>query len=80
MDRQTTKDVLYGGITALMDNPSYFRKSTVDPKYSEWKEPGVKALNEFMTYMSVQIATVEEETLISKAKELTLKGLKGENI
>ena len=80
MDKQTTKDIMYGGIVALMDNPTYFRKSTIDPKYSEWREPGLTALNEFMAYMTTQIAVVEEETLISKAKELTLKGLKGETV
>lgn len=70
------KDVLYGGITALMDRREHFYKSSVGPEYGHWTENGKEALHAFLEVMSVQIHTTEENELDRRAKDLVLKELK----
>ena len=47
MDRQAIKDLVYGGITELMNNRNYFYWSSVGANYSHFTDEGKVALAEF---------------------------------
>ena len=79
MDREMVKDVFYGGIVELMDNRKYYYSSGVSHNYNHWTEDGKKALHDYVSFMTVQIAQAEEEELDRRSKEFVLKTLKGDS-
>ena len=79
MDREMVKDVFYGGIVELMDNRKYYYSSGVSHNYNHWTEDGKKALHDFVSFMTVQIAQAEEEEMDRRSKEFVLKTLKGDS-
>jgi hypothetical protein len=80
MNKQAIKDVVYGGLLELMNNRTYFYKSPVGSDYSHWTDEGQKALTEFMGFMAGKMVKAEEAELDRRAKEMVIKGLKGESI
>lgn len=80
MDDNALKEFLYGGTRELMKNRKYFHHSSVGAQYCYWTEEGSKALNDFMNLVGHQMVVNEELALNKRAKELVLKGLKGEKI
>jgi hypothetical protein len=79
MDREMVKDVFYGGIVELMDNRKYYYSSGVSHNYNHWTEDGKKALHDYVSFMTVQIAQAEEEEMDRRSKEFVLKTLKGDS-
>ena len=79
MNRDAIKDFMYGGVMELMKNPAYYYYSAVGPEYCHWTEEGEKALTEYMTMVGQQMLVAEEKELDQRAKDIVLKGLKGEN-
>lgn len=80
MNKLAIKDIMYGGIVEMMKNRELFYNSSVNAKYSEWTVAGNAALQEFIQAISVQILLIEEEDLNKRAKEIVVKGLKGEQV
>jgi hypothetical protein len=80
MDKQSTKDLMFGGVHELMHNRKYYYHSTVGINYSHWTDDGVKALTEYMNLMAFKMIEAEEAELNRRAKELVIKGLKGETV
>jgi len=80
MDRQAIKDLMYGGVAELMRNRNYFYHSSVGAHYSHWTEEGHRALAEYMTVVGYKMLEAEEKDLDKRAKELVIKGLKGESV
>jgi hypothetical protein len=80
MDKQTVKDLMYGGITGLISNRRYYYHSAAGPQYSYWTTEGQAALVEYITLLSGMIIESDEVELNQRAKNLVIKGLKGETI
>lgn len=80
MDDQALKDFIYGGARELMKNRKYYHHSMVGAEYCRWTEEGAKALTDFMNLVGHQMLTNEQEDLDKRAKELVLKGLKGNTL
>ncbi len=80
MDRQSTKELMFGGVHELMHNSKYYYHSRVGVNYSHWTEEGVKALADYMNLMAFKMIEAEEAELNQRAKDLVVKGLKGEKI
>ncbi len=80
MDDQALKEFIYGGIRELMKNRKYYYHSSVGPQYCHWTDDGFKALGDFMNLVGHQMVINEGNALNKRAKELILKGLKGEQI
>lgn len=80
MDRQSLKEFTFGGLSELMHNKKYYYSSGIGPQYSHWTEDGQKALTEFLNLMAFKILEVEEAELNQRAKDLVVKGLKGEKV
>lgn len=76
MDRQAIKDLMFGGITELMNNRNYFYWSSVGSNYSHFTDEGRQALAEFMEMIGPKMKEAEEKSLDKRAKDLVLKELK----
>ena len=80
MEKDAVKAIMYGGINELMNNKDYYRRSAVNSRYSEWSEKGMKVLIEYALEMSRHIQEAEDKELNKRAKDLVIKGLKGEEV
>jgi hypothetical protein len=80
MEQEAIKALLYGGIQELIRNRRYYYFSSVGSQYSHWTEEGTIALAEYMNLISHKMVQSEEALLNKRAKELVIKGLKGETI
>lgn len=79
MDKQALKDMLYGSIVELSKNSKYYNNSPFGGKYCYYTEVGEKAVIEILQIWTVKILEEEQRLLDQRAKELVLKGLKGED-
>jgi hypothetical protein len=52
----------------------------VGTNYCHFTEEGQKALQEYMTLMGAKLCEAEEAELNRRAKDLVIKGLKGETV
>ena len=80
MEKSALKDVLYGGLTELIRNDKSYRHSPIGQDYCRFTESGEVALKEFMQSMAVLIYIAEEKDLDKRAKDMVIKGLKGETL
>jgi len=80
MEKDAVKAIMYGGFNELMNNRDYYHRSSIGSKYSTWTEKGMKELIEYSLLMSQHIQEAEDKELNKRAKELVIKGLKGENV
>jgi hypothetical protein len=80
MDKQAIKDLMFGGIHALMQNRKYYYHSSVGQSYSHWTDEGKEALHEYMNIIGWKLMEAEEANLTKRAKELVINGLKGESV
>jgi hypothetical protein len=80
MTQDALKDLLFGGIRELSKNRVYFYQSSIGSEYSHWTEAGLKALGDFTKMLTHMATEAEEEQLNKRAKDLVLKGLKGEEV
>lgn len=80
MEKIAIKDLLYGGVNELIHNNKFYRHSPIGYDYCRFTEEGEVALKEFMRAMAILTHAAEEESLDRRAKEMVLKGLKGEKI
>lgn len=77
MQKAAIKDLVYGGLQEIMNNSSYFYRSSVGKDYSHLTERGKEAVVEYMDLMAYKIWQAEQEDLDRRAKEQVLKELKG---
>ena len=75
MDRHVVKDLIYGGISELMQDKRYFYNSTISSYYCYWTEDGERAIIEFLTLMASSMAAADQAQLDTRAKELVMDGL-----
>lgn len=80
MQTSAIKELMYGGVRELMNNRTYYCYSSVGQQYSYWTDEGQKALAEYMNLIGYKMIETEEAILNQRAKELVLKGLKGEKV
>jgi len=80
MEKDAVKAIIYGGINELMNNRDYYHRSAVGSKYSTWTEKGMAVLMEHTLEMTRRIQDAEDTALDKRAKDLVIKGLKGEKV
>jgi hypothetical protein len=77
MDRQSVKDFMFGGISELSRNKTYYYHSSVSSDYSHWTEKGTEAMVNFMNIVAHQMYKAEEAELDRRAKDAVINSLKG---
>lgn len=80
MEQGAVKALMYGGLQELLRDRRYYYHSSVGLSYSHWTEEGKVALIDYMNIIGWKILEAEEVVLNKRAKELVIKGLKGEKI
>jgi hypothetical protein len=80
MEKSALKDLLYGGLTELMNNKEFYYRSSVGVDYSYWTGKGNIVMLEYVTSMTKQMQTAEDKFLDNRAKDMVIKGLKGETL
>jgi len=80
MEKAALKDLLYGGLTELMNNKDFYYRSSVGPDYSYWTKQGIEVVLEYIKFMSGHMQVSEKNDLDRRAKDLVIKGLKGETV
>ena len=80
MDKEAVKNLMFGGFCELIRDSRYYHKSSVGPEYCHFTDRGEIAVKDFMTQMAVNINKAEEADLNKRAKEMVIKGLKGETV
>lgn len=76
MEKQAIKELMYGGVSELMQNRRYYYHSTIGQNYSHWTDEGKAAMDTFMREMTQYIYDAEQRSLDQRAKELVMKELK----
>lgn len=80
MEKAALKDVLYGGLSELIHNDKSYRYRPIGQDYCKFTESGQSALIDFISQMAVLIYVAEEKELDKRAKDMVIKGLKGETL
>lgn len=78
MKKEAVKDLLYGGLLELMNNRNNYYNSSVGSSYNHFTEQGKGAVQDYLKEMATLMLTAEQESLDIRAKNLVMKGLKGE--
>ena len=80
MDKKAAKDLIYGGLLELVRNKQFYYTSSISPaEYSHFTDDGKEALLEFMNNMAFIMQKAETAELDKRAKDMVMKGLKGES-
>lgn len=80
MEKQAVKDLIYGGVSELVNNDKLYRHSPIGQDYCKFTEEGKVALEEYMSQMAILLRRAEQASLDKRAKDLVIKGLKGEEV
>lgn len=80
MDKDAVKNLVFGGVCELIRDRRYYYHSEIGTNYCHFTDKGEIALKEFMSQMAVVIRQAEEADLDRRAKEMVIKGLKGESV
>jgi len=80
LEKSAIKELLYGGMMEMLKNRDYYYNSGIGSNYSHFTENGKEAMAEYLRVMADLMMKAEEESLNKRAKELVIKGLKGETI
>lgn len=80
LEKPAIKELLYGGMMEMLKNRDYYYNSGIGSNYSHFTENGKEAMAEYLRVMADLMMKAEEESLNKRAKELVIKGLKGETI
>jgi hypothetical protein len=80
MEKSAIKDLVYGGLEELVTNRRYYYHSSIGLNYCHFTEEGTKALSEYMNIMCAKLYEAEEKELDQRAKDMVIKGLKGEKV
>lgn len=76
MEKQAIKELMYGGIKELMNNRSYYYRSSTGRQFSSFTENGKAAVQEFVSEIAGYIIDAENAELDQRAKDLVMKELK----
>ena len=80
MDKEAVKSLLFGGFCELTRDSRYYHRSEVGPEYCYFTDRGKIAVQDFMTQMAVNIHRAEVADLDRRAKDMVIRGLKGESV
>jgi len=76
MDKSAIKDLIYGGLEEILNNPKFYYHSSTGSAYSHLTEDGKAAAVEFLDLMAWKIKQAEEADLNARAKQQVLHQLK----
>jgi len=78
LDKAALKNILYGSIAELAKDRRFYNYSEFGEKYCYFTDEGNQAVLEILQTWTAKLMEEEKRLLDKRAKELVLKGLKGE--
>lgn len=75
--RSMNKDIVYGSLLELSQNPKVWHESSVSPEYSKLTEEGRDAIIHVIEEMFRGLQTIHRQEVKEEAKRQTLEQLKG---
>jgi hypothetical protein len=80
LEKSAIKELLYGGISEILNNRHYYYHSSIGAEYSHFTDAGKAAMAEYLNIMGAAMIKAEEASLNKRAKDLVINGLKGEKV
>jgi len=80
LEKSAIKELLYGGISEILNNRQYYYHSSIGAEYSHFTDAGKAAMAEYLNIMGAEMIKAEEASLNKRAKDLVINGLKGEKV
>jgi hypothetical protein len=80
LEKSAIKDLLYGGISEILNNRNYYYHSSIGAEYSRFTDDGKAAMAAYLNIMGAEMLKAEEASLNKRAKDLVINGLKGEKV
>jgi hypothetical protein len=80
MDKGAIKEFMYGGLKEILSNRNYYYSSGAGADFSHLTEVGEIVVVDFVNLVARTVLESEEKELNTRAKELVVKGLKGESL
>jgi hypothetical protein len=80
MEKAALKDLIYGGMIELVNDKTYYYHSTISSNYSKLTDAGVVAMTKYITAMAELMIEAETKDLDKRAKDMVIRGLKGESL
>jgi hypothetical protein len=80
LEKNAIKELLYGGVMEMLKNRDYYYNSSIGSNYNHFTENGKEAIEAYLKVIADLMLKAEEESLNKRAKELVVKGLKGETV
>lgn len=74
--RSMNKDIVYGALLELSQNPKVWHESSVSPEYSHLTDEGKEAIVHVIEEMFRGLQTIHREEVKEEAKRQTLESLK----
>lgn len=74
---EANQSAVYGALLGMVKNPKFWRRSTVDVKYSTLTNEGEGVLKDLMEQLLRNIDQCDRNSTDERAKELTIEALKG---
>ena len=80
LEKSAIKELLYGGISEILNNRHYYYHSSIGAEYSHFTDAGKVAMTEYLNIIGDKMIKAEEASLNKRAKDLIINGLKGETV
>jgi hypothetical protein len=80
LEKNAVKELLYGGLNEILQNKQYYYNSSIGANYNHFTDSGKEAVQEYIKNMAAMMLVAEEISLNRRAKDLVIKGLKGEKV
>jgi hypothetical protein len=80
LEKPAIKELLYGGISEILNNRHYYYHSSIGAEYSHFTDAGKVAMTEYLNIIGDKMIKAEEASLNKRAKDLIINGLKGETV
>jgi hypothetical protein len=79
MKKSAIKDLCYGGMLELINNPKFYYHSSTGSTYSHLTDDGKAAVIEFMDMIAFKMKQAEDADLDQRAKQQVLDQLKNKD-
>lgn len=80
LEKAAIKDLLYGGVMEILNNPEFYYNSKISSDYNRFTDRGKVAMEGYLKTVAALMLTAEEESLNKRAKEMVINSLKGDKV
>ena len=79
MDKKFLKDVTYGALLEIVNNPDYYYYSPIGKAYSHFSDEGKQAIVDFAEIFAYNMLEARDAEDEQRSRDIVLKELKGKH-